>query len=95
MHRPRVGGFVSFAAAALVAGCLGAGWAGAAHAQAGMWAIDTNACTPDGTRCIKGLVNDGPPAATRQECEKKMQALLRQYHAANLKVMFIRCVRLR
>lgn len=66
-----------------------------ARAQAGMWAIDTNTCTPDGTRCIKGIVRDGPPSATLQECEKKLQALLRQYHAANLKVMFMRCVQLR
>ncbi len=83
-------GLVSLAAAALVAG-----WLGAAHAQAGMWAIDTNTCTPDGSRCIKGIVRDGPPFATLQECEKKMQALLRQYHAANLNVMFMHCVQLR
>ena len=84
-------GFASLAAAALVAG-----WVGAAHAQAGMWAIDTNTCTPDGSRCIKGIVKDSPQYAyaTLQECEKKMQALLRQYHAANLNVMFMRCVQL-
>lgn len=79
----------SLAAAALIAG-----WLGTAHAQSRMWAIDTNTCTRDGSRCIKGLVKDGPPFATLQECEKKLQALLRQYHAANLNVMFMRCVQL-
>lgn len=82
------------ALASLAAAALIAGWVGAAHAQSRLWAINTNTCTPDGSRCIKGIVNDGPPFATLQDCEKKMQALLRQYHAANMKVMFMRCVQL-
>ncbi len=77
---------------ALVAGSLGAA---PAYAQSKMWAIDTNTCTSDGTRCIKGIVKQGPPFATLQECEKKKQALEREYHQANMKVMFIRCVQLR
>jgi len=58
----------------------------------GFWAVDTNACTQDRTRCIKGLVKDGPPFTSRAECEKHAQQLLRQYNAAHLRVTYIRCV---
>ena len=79
----------------LAAAGLLAGWLHSAHAQAGMWAIDTNACTTDGTRCIKGIVKTQPPFfATAQECDKKLQQVARQYHQANLNVQYIRCVQL-
>jgi len=75
------------AAGAITAASLNVGWA-----QSGFWAVDTVACSVDGTRCIKGLVKDGPPFTSRAECEKHAQQLLRQYNAAHLRVTYIRCV---
>ena len=91
MTRRRIWSVGAVAAAAALGG-----WLAAAHAQVGMWAIDTHACAPDGSRCIKGVVkNNGPPYATKDACEKALQALAKQYHEANLKVMYIHCVQLR
>lgn len=83
-----------FGASFVIAAGILAASVGTGHAQAGMWAIDTNACTTDGSRCIKGIVNT-QPYPTLQACQKNLAALERQYHAAGLNVMFIRCVMLR
>ena len=80
-----------FAAAAAVAGALALTCAVGVRAQQGVWAIDTNACTPDGKKCIKGLVKEGP-FGSREDCERHAQLLLRQYYAAHLKVAYMRCV---
>ncbi len=61
------------------------------RAQSGFWAVETNACTADGKRCVKGIVRDGP-FTSRIDCERHAQQLLRQYNAAHLRVSYIRCV---
>lgn len=67
---------------------------GTARAQSGLWAVSTDACTPDGTRCIRGIVKDGAPFTSRAECERHAQALLRQYMAANFRVSYMACVQI-
>jgi len=76
----------------LAAGAIAAAPWAVVRAQSGFWAVDTVACSVDGTRCIKGLVKDTPPFTTRADCEKHAQQLLRQYNAAHLRVTYIRCV---
>ena len=87
--RLRVVGASFVIAAGMLAASIGAG-----HAQAGLWAIDANACTSDGTRCIKGVIKT-QPYPTLQVCQKNLAALEREYHAAGLNVMYMRCVMLR
>lgn len=92
--RRRAGTGIASLAALAAVGLL-AGWLHSARAQARLWAIDADACTTDGTRCIKGIVKTSPPFfATAQECDKKLQQVARQYHQANLNVQYIRCVQL-
>ncbi len=77
----------------LVLGLLLLPAARGARAQNRFWAIDTNVCTSDGARCIKGvMVNNGPPFSSEAECIRHAQALLRQYIAAHMRVSYIRCV---
>lgn len=83
-----------FGASLVIAAGMLAASHGAGLAQAGLWAIDTNACMPDGSRCIKGIIKT-QPYPTLQACEKNLTALMREYHAAGLNVMYIRCVMLR
>ena len=85
-------GIGGLAAAAVLAGGLHT-----AHAQSGLWGIDTNACTSDGTHCIKGIVkgNGASVYPTKSACEKAKDQVAKQYHQANLNVMFIRCVQLK
>lgn len=92
--RLRMSGASFVVAVGMIAAGLLAASAGVGHAQAGLWAIDTNACTPDGTRCIKGIVKT-QPYPTLQACQKNLAALNREYHAAGLNVMYMRCVMLR
>ena len=68
------------------AATVGAGWA-----QSSVWAVETNACSADGKRCVRGIVKDGP-FASRTDCERHAQQLLREYTAAHLRVSYIRCV---
>ena len=93
----RIAGLGMFGWGGLAAAALLAGWLGAAHAQAGLWAIDTRACFTDGSHCIKGIVkgNGASVYATKDECEKALQQVAREYHQANLNVMYIRCVQLK
>lgn len=81
-------------ASLVIAAALLAGSVGAVRAQSGLWAIDTNACSTDGARCIKGVLKN-QPYPTKEACEKNLQALMREYHAAHLNVMFMRCVIIR
>ena len=90
MSRRWISGIGALAAAALLAGGLGA-----ARAQAGLWGIDTNTCSSDGAHCIKGIVKDSGPYATQDACQKALEQLAREYHQAHLNVMFIRCVQLK
>ena len=77
----------------LIAGLLAVLAVPGARAQNRFWAIDTNVCTSDGTRCIKGImVNNGPPFSSEAECIRHAQALMRQYVAARMRVSYIRCV---
>jgi hypothetical protein len=89
------GRWISGMGGALAVAAVLAGWLEAAHAQAGLWAIDTNTCTSDGARCIKGIVKDSGPYATQDACQKALEQLARQYHDGHLNVMFIRCVQLK
>jgi hypothetical protein len=77
---------VAALAAVTVAGTI------SAHAQTGLWAVATDTCSPDGHKCIRGIVKDGAPFTSREVCEKHALALLRQYNAAHLRVSYIRCV---
>jgi hypothetical protein len=63
----------------------------AVHA-AGLWALDTDVCTSDGTRCIRGINKSGAPFTSQAECERQALALLRQYRAAHMRVGYVRCV---
>jgi hypothetical protein len=65
-----------------------------ARAETGLWAVATDTCSPDGHKCIRGIMKDGAPFTSRAACEQRAHALLRQYTAAHLKVSYIRCVQL-
>ncbi len=80
---------------ALAAAASLAGWLQAAHAQAGLWGINTNTCSSDGAHCIKGIVKDSGPYATQDACQKALEQLARTYLQAHLNVIFIRCVQLK
>jgi hypothetical protein len=96
MSRRRVAGIGMFGWGVLAAAAMLVGGLQAAHAQAGLWAIDTHACFTDGSHCIKGIVkNAGSPYATKDACEKALQQVAQQYHQAKLNVMYIHCVQLK
>ena len=64
----------------------------ATRAELGLWAVATDTCTPDGRKCIHGVVREGAPYTSQVACQHAAQALLRRYHAANLRVSYIGCV---
>lgn len=82
----------SVLAAAAIAAAASLSTVPTGRADTTLWAVATDTCSPDGHKCIKGIIKDGAPFPSRAACEHHAQALLREYYAAHLKVSYIRCV---